>query len=128
MDRTPIRYESSKHQHYILSWLKQWNLSEDKINILSSTGFIIPDVCCIFLYETNSIIAYLDFFMSNKFISDEIRNTCLDKVVYAAILEAKAKGYQRLVGNSKYNAVVDRANRLGFNVIDGNYISFFRSL
>lgn len=127
-DYQAVPYNPEKHQQMILDWLQQWNINPKLIDIFPPTGFIVPDVCCMFIYETNSKLAFLDEFISNRQADEELRNRCLDRVTEMMLSYAKFRGYSKVIANTKYQAVVDRSKKFGFFQVEGTYQTIVRNI
>ena len=123
-DLQPIDYQPI-HNEQLKLWYGQWNVP-DVIDLLPETGFIIPGMCAIFLYLTNSKVSFLDGFICNKDIPKEIRNICLDKVVKATCQLSDDKGYKLMSATTNLPAVIERSIKFGF-VPAGQYEMLLRS-
>ena len=108
------QYQPSVHDLQLSSWFEQWNIATNITDLLPKTGFIVDGVCAIFLYETNSKVCFIDGFISNKLASEEVKEKALDQVVLAAIDQAKADGFKKIVAQTRIAKVIERAEHFGF--------------
>lgn len=81
--------------------------------ILSDLGFIVPGVAAVFLYTTNSKLAFIENLQANPDVLGERRNDALNAVVSAAYIEAKNRGCTHLLGTTNIEAVCKRAKLFG---------------
>ncbi|WP_426752965.1 hypothetical protein [Myxococcus sp. Y35] len=117
---TPIPYDPAVHYAQFESWLK---VRDDSMppETLPQTGFIIPGKAVGFLYRTDSCIAMIENLVAAPGLSKEERSEALDLVVKAIMAEAKKLGFTLLMGYTQLDAVVKRAERLGFTHADSGY-------
>lgn len=117
---TPIRFVPELHFEQINSWLRFWDgaMTQD---MLSQTGFIIPGKAAGFLYRTDSSLAFIENLVAAPGMSREERTGYVDAIVSAICAEAARLGFKVLLGYTQLDAVVKRAERFGFNYIEGNF-------
>lgn len=85
------RYEKSDFAQ-ISSWAKDWGAeySEDQF---PEIGFIVDGVAAYFLYQTDSLVCFLENLISNKHANKEDRDSAVDGVINAVFKEAHDRGY-----------------------------------
>jgi len=120
-------YQKAIHQEQIIEWYKQWNM-KGSLDLMPETGLIVPNICAIFLYETNSKVCFIDGFISNKEVSDEKRDKCLDLVVSSLLHLAKEKGFKYIKADSRYQSVIDRGIKFGFYLSPHKYQAIYKEL
>ena len=121
-------YQPEKHKEMLMIWAKQWGWNETVIDMFPTTGLIVEDVCCAFLYETNSKVCIIEGFICNKEVKKELRDKSLDQVVDAIMLMGRAKGYKYIKYDTRHQAVVDRGLKHGFKLTPYTYQALYRSL
>lgn len=116
----PVPYVPELHFEQVLHWLQ---LRGESItpDALPKTGFIVPGKAAGFLYRTDSSISWIDSLVASKEATKEERNEALDAVVLALREEARRGGFKVMMGYTLFQVVVDRAERLGFKYVGGNY-------
>lgn len=114
-------YNPETHQEQLLKWIEQWGLKPSILDMLPSYGLIIEDICAVFLYETNSKVCFMDYFISNKDKPKQLTDSGLDLISHVLFQQARQKGYKYIVGNTKHKAVADRSLRHGFTVSEPKY-------
>lgn len=124
---TPIPFVLEQHYAQVHEWLAHWN--EQLVpEGLPKTGFIIPGKAAGFLYRTDSSLALIENLVAAPGLSKEERNVALDAVVVAVCEEAARQGFKILMAYTLLDAVVKRAERLGFLYVSGNYHLLARPL
>ncbi len=121
-------YEHEKHQEMVQSWLRDWNMDPQVTQYFPEYGLIIPDVCCLFLYETNSKTCFLEGFLSNKHQDKAKVNEGLDLIGDVLIKQAQEKGYKLIAGYTQRPVVADRTIKHGFQVSNKPYYFFSKLL
>lgn len=128
MNKNVLVYDQPKHQNQLLDWLMQWHMPLQLLTILPTTGLIIEDVGAVFCYETNSPLCFVELLIVNKNTTKEVRDECLDLLISTLKHMMKEKGYTYMASYSKYQTVVDRAVKHGFQINEGSYQCFMRRL
>ncbi len=123
-----VSYQPEKHLEQLSNWAKQWNWGPDVLSMMPTTGLIIEGVCATFLYETNSSVCFMEGFICNKEVEGVERDECLDLIVTSLFQLAKEKGFKYMKGDSRYQAVIDRALKLGFHLSPYKYQAVYRRL
>lgn len=111
--------------------LEKWGYNRDvkapPLDLLPSTGFIIDDVACGFVYLTNSAIGILEGFITNPEADKNDRNEALDSITLKLIELAGINGCTVLKCETKVDAIVKRANKFGFTELVG-FKTFIKEL
>ena len=119
---------NDKYMKQLSTWINQWKIDPIAIETLPRTGFVVDNIAALFVYETNSSLCFLDYLISNK-EQDKIKtNEAIDILVEHAIKYCHDEGYKFMISNSKYETVVDRAKKHGFNVDENQYRVFGRKI
>lgn len=117
---TPIPYVPEQHFAQVLRWFELFG--ETMIpEALPQTGYIVPGVAAGFLYRTDSSVCWLESLIANKDVPKEERTRALDVVVVALTRDAKKLGFKTLLGSTQLEAVVKRAQRLGWSYMGGGF-------
>lgn len=95
-------------------WMKDRGTNAPPEDHLSDRGFLVPDIACIFLYKTFSNLAYLDYFLSNPLIIEDLRLEAFKVGMDEVKKEAKQSGITRLICYTSLPAVVAAASLFGF--------------
>ncbi len=117
---TPIPYVPEKHFAEILRWFELFNESMTP-DALPQTGYIVPGKAAGFLYRTDSSLAWVESLIASKEVPKEERSRALDAVVLALCREAKRLGFKTVLGSTQLEAVVKRAQRLGWSYVGGGF-------
>lgn len=93
---------TSQHIDDALEWLHVRGMAELPRDVFSSTGYVVPGVAAVWLYLTDSSLAFLEMLISNPAAPKRERRIALDAVVARAVDEAARAGTRVL------NAFVQR--------------------
>lgn len=98
----------------IVAWHEARGLSAPPVEALPQLGCISPGVAAGFLYQTDSIIAVLDVYISNPAAPPEVRDTALDIITLKLLNKARHLGFKYVKCETKLTSIGARASRLGF--------------
>jgi hypothetical protein len=74
------------------------------------------DICCGYLYETNSDIAWLEWIFSNPNIKDkELRKKALTELIYYLTLHAEQKGFKAVFSSIKEVGLIEKYKKNGYS-------------
>lgn len=122
------KYIPEKHNDMLKLWYKQWNLPIDQIEILPNTGMVIDNICALFLYETNSSVCFLENFVSNKFIDEDIRQKGFYLICLAMEEWVKFLGYKQVITTSNNSEVIKRCLDMNFIKSEKQYYVLTRRM
>ena len=123
----PIRYDPRLHFEQV----RQWNAAHGEVMLpdaLPQSGFIIPGKAAGFLYRTDSCLAWIESLVASPDIKGAERGQAIDAVVLAVCEEGRRLGFRILMGHTVLDAVVQRAQRLGFIYVQGGFHMIAMSL
>ena len=112
------------YEKQLTSWFKQWNIPESIKETLPETGFIVDGIAAIFLYETNSKMCFIECLIRDKEATEEVSNKAIDLLIKHVLRYAKEQNYKFIMSNTKYDRVVEIAEKHGFKTDKSNYKSF----
>lgn len=92
----------------IKQWGDKWGASYDK-EAFPPTGFIYPNVCAYFLYETKSNVCFLENLVKNPDADPELAERAIEMVITRILLEARSLGYKTAFATTDNKAVIKRA-------------------
>lgn len=105
----------------VASWWEGYGQAPVPIHLLPWIGYIVDDVAAGFLYQTDSGIALLENFISNKDSRADARSDALDQITSALVKKAEELGYLHIIAFSSLPAIEERARKHGFSVGHKNY-------
>lgn len=111
-----LPFDPAQHVAMLQHWAAGWDGIAIQPDLLPKRGFVIEDLVALFLYRTDSPVAYLDGIITNPASNEAERSAAIDLVVGAAFDAARADGYRVLIAVTPRMAIVERARRLGFTV------------
>ena len=116
----------------ISSWWTQRNMMVIDRALLPETGFVVhkedQKVCCGWMYQTDSSIAWLGWLTTNPEFDTMGRQRALEKLILHFIDAAKSEGYAALFAETNNDSLKKRYENTGFNKGDENSSQFLRRL
>lgn len=110
------------------SWCREWGMSPFPEGWLPPTGFWVPGVLAAFLYKTDSKLAYIECVISNPGVGKEERREALFAVNEAIEDEAKASGFQYLMGLSANKSITEAGNMKNYKLSEYKYATMVKKL
>jgi hypothetical protein len=104
-----------------------WDLKAPDPMFLPHIGYMVDDIAAGFIYFTDSKIAIIDNFITNKQSNKEERDSALDGIVKALLGSAKTGGAKMIKCDSDIDAIKKRAVKMGFTPV-GIFSAFARIL
>lgn len=98
------------------------------IDALPPLGFIVPDLCACFVYETPSTVAILEWVVGNPNSDKDLRNQALDEMLAHVFEALKSRGYKHIFTTTPHGKIIERYQSHGFKVTDTNCSNLMRSL
>lgn len=92
---------------------KTWGLPPPSRDFLPHIGYMVDGLACGFIYFTDSKVAIIDNFITNKQAEREVRDIALDKIIEALLGSAKTAGCKLVKCDSNLNAIKQRASNWG---------------
>lgn len=121
-------FDYKKHADMVRKWGETHQFPLPPYDMLPSTGFMVEDKACGFLYTTNSKIGWLEWVFSNPEKTKEERKEALDLLF--KLIEYTARDLQVgvLLTASHVPAYADIVSRNGFQETDKNITHFIKIL
>ena len=95
-----------------VKWWDEWKFPPIPKALLPKTGYVAETegkpLCATWLYLTNSPIASMAWFISDKQVRDEVRTEALGRLVKGVELKAKAFGCSRMIINIQHSSMASR--------------------
>lgn len=99
---------------------------------LPLTGYIVSDdkyqYCAGFLYKTDSDLALVDGFISNKDSDYEKRAKALDMLLTALMDEAKRDNYRVIIAQSTHSNSIKIVERFNFTKMTQESVTYFKEV
>lgn len=101
----------------VMSWLDKRNMKRVHPDVLSDIGFIIPGVCAVWVYITNSDFCYIENLFSNPDVKNKFQHISflLDTAKEAAI----KLDYKFILSVTDNSSVIKHALMFGAEVESG---------
>lgn len=116
-----LHFDKKSHLSEIESWAACWDMLLPSSEFLPKIGRIVPGICALFLYQTDSCFGLLESLISNPQSDLSYRSQAIDLCVSALEKDAQSLGYRFLMCSTHVSAVADRALSLGYRVEPHNY-------
>jgi len=107
----------------VSNWYKRRDLNPIPQKELPKLGFIVPNIACSYLVQTDSNIAFLDGFISNPAVTHEERVKALAKIDKALIDAAQELGYKKIFVMTQHNTIAEECLLRGYQNL-GLYSTF----
>lgn len=101
----------------VSDWLMERGITSIPYHCLSSTGVMIEDVACGFLYFTNSSMGYLDHFITNPKADKIKRRQALELIAQELITLSEKYGVKLLMAGTNYDLIEKIALKNKFKII-----------
>lgn len=112
----------------INQWWKEWEFAQIPQSALPKSGYIVDkdgeSIAAVWLYKGDTIVCWMEWFISDKSKSTEDRSEALDYLITNVIKEA---GSNKLIFSSVSNkSLASRLEKLGFQKGDSNMTNYVR--
>lgn len=104
----------------IEEWGRQWGAIY-RADQLPGTGFIIHGVGAYFLYSTDSTVCWLENMITRKNLSEEIKADAINRLIDAAVVEAKRMGFKIAYATTGLPSMAKRAKDIGSSICTNQF-------
>lgn len=101
----------------INSWLQLRDMPALMPKQLPKIGYIIDDVACGFLYQTDSSVCYVEQFVAHP--NAENKQDAINKIVTQLLVDATALNFEVAIAITKNETIKQIANKQNCIYIDG---------
>ena len=122
-----IRALKEKDYDKLCQWWKFWRFGAPDRKYLPNNGkggIMVTnngiDICCGFLYFTNSKIAWLEFIVSNPEYRENDRQEAIEYLIENLIAIASSKGFEAVFTSVKHPNLINTFKKVGFSVGSNN--------
>lgn len=106
------RYKDSDYED-VCEWLRDWDLPPPTRTMLPEIGFIVPGVAVGFLEQPDTDSCYFENVYSKKGSDKKERDRAINEIYDAAMLCAKALGFNRMLSVTDNSGMIKRAIQRG---------------
>lgn len=124
----PIRFDPCVHLDEIAEWASARGMKPAPAYFLPDVGRIIPGVCALFLYQTDSAVGFIENLITCPKASPEAVTDGIIACVKAIEQDARDNDVALLWGSTFVPGVAARAKDLGFKVNRGKYTLISKGL
>lgn len=107
-----VRFVAKDHMEMVQSWCKARGVQQFQAGWLPTVGFIVPGVCCAWLYVTDSDLHIMENIISNPESDPLDRGEAIDEITKRIAETSKEMGGKWLIGASNIESVIDRATNV----------------
>lgn len=100
----------------IARWLSDWGVPCPNRSMLPKIGFMFEGVAVGFLEQPDTDSCYFENVYSNKEATKEERDLAINAIYDAAIKEAEALGFNRMLSTTDHPSMIKRAYQRGSKV------------
>lgn len=112
-----VRADSS-HVRDAIAWMIKRGMPELPTDVFSSAGFVVPGVAGVWVYLTDSTMAWLEMLVANPDATKEDRARGLNAVIDAAVAFSSDQGLRTLIAPVERCSPASKYARVhGFNVV-----------
>lgn len=123
------RFDKDKDYNTINDWSMQRSIGPIPKDLLPEIGFIIDDIACGFIIQTDTKMAFGEFLLSNPNTTKENRSEAIQMIMDKGFETAKELGYLIFYVNVSNPILHDRfQNSLNMYKVKENCSIFVRSL
>lgn len=114
----------------INGWCEEWGFPAIAIEgAVPPTGFIIDNICCGWVYLTNSLICYTEFVITNKQFKDkELRKKAFKDLFDGMTNFAKEQGKSIIMMSVKNPFLINNLKEVGFIETDLNMTNLIKQI
>ncbi len=127
-----IELITDKHYDIISNWWIRHNKPIIQKDLLSTSGFIVKEsdayLVAVWVYKTNSALCGLEFLVSNPEVVGIKRDESIDFLINFTLDYIRLSNYKAVFCTIENSKVMERANNLGFSLINKNVSNFMRSI
>jgi len=109
-----IAYDAERHYGPIIDWLAGHGLAPIPLAMFPPTGYVVEGLAAVFVYHTQSTVAFIETLVSNPGADKRDANRALDAAVRAALRECEDAGCEAVIATTSLPAVARRARKHGF--------------
>ena len=122
----PVEFE--KDWEEISHWYRGHGWDQMDPLILPELGFVVPGYACAWLYQSDSLICWLEWLVTNPKADKKKNFQALEKIYDEAILRSKELGFTTIFSSFNHKSLIRLAEKKGFKVTENNMTNLVRSL
>lgn len=133
MIKAVIPYNEEAHYDILKSWWVGHKWPIVPASALPSTGYIAwteasGPCLAVFVYTTNSPLAWAEWFISNPESTKEDRAEALEATLVLAEIEAKRTGVSAFFVATQNTGLINNLTKLGYNTTDTNQTHLVKAI
>lgn len=116
-----VKFKPELHYLEMAKWSRGHGSNLPSLSLFPENGWVVPGFCAMFLYMTDSGVAFMENLISNPDAPYSLVSPALDACIAATLQGAKDLGVQFVWGTTFIPGVVGRARQHGFRVMPQKY-------
>lgn len=117
------RYNESDYET-LCKWWKEYNHVQIPKRYLSDTGFIVEDYVAVFVYETKSVMAWMEFMIGNPSKTKQERSDAISLILEEVSQYCKNNGYEVINTVAKVSSLQKKFEQQGYIGAENNDVKF----
>ena len=102
----------------VYKWWIDWKWKPISPEFLPLTGIMISndgkDICCAWIYRTDSSMCVADFFISDRYSNKKLRKGCVEFLINKLIEEANRLGFKAIFSSVRNQNLINKLEKAGF--------------
>ena len=126
------RFDFDKDYPTVYQWWLDWGWQPIDPDMLPDIGLIVSndgeDVCCVFIYKTDSFMCVIDWWISNKKASKQVRKGCIEYLIEGSIRKARDLGFKAVFTSIRNSNLIKKLEDFGYKEKDLQMTNFIMRL
>lgn len=122
-----IRPIKPKDHATIAQWYRERGQVMPHPSSLSATGFICDERVALWLYLTNSNLAFIEGVISSPNTTKSLRKQSFNKLIGFSVDFCLAAGYTQILGITKHPSVKEIGKRYGFKILKEHQVLYLNA-
>lgn len=111
----------------INAWYQARKLPPLHPELYPDIGYIVENVAAGFIYQTDSVLCFIEGYIANPQTSKEERKAAFDEITTALIRTAKDHGFKSILAYSQLEEIRKRCERYDFK-FKGHYALYVKEI
>ena len=123
-------FDRAEHGEILERWFADWGQKHPPWDLVPPTGVIVyfngAPVCCGFLCKTDTKLAIITNYISDKFCDKKIRRECLNSLTVKLDDLAVQLGFRMICASTAMKSMAERFKNMGYETTHENFINLGR--
>lgn len=127
----PLANKCRKYSISDIKTLNEWyaahRLDVPEEDMFPEIGYLVPEIGCGFIYQTDSSLCFIDGYISNPESTGDERRDAFDIITQNLLIAAKEAGFRAILAYTENMQIKKRCERYDFNK-KGTYDLYVRGI